>query len=133
MIIRESTPLDLLDIMANPLDEEVKGYNLALTGHCKTVEHHNRPVGIGGVVIVGNGVGEIWLILAKEVNQCRVIMYRCIRNILNQYIKELGLKRVQARVRNNYPKAQQMMLHLGFKNEGIIKDTNTYMFSRTIE
>jgi hypothetical protein len=82
---------------------------------------NDRIIGVGGVINFWEGVGELWLILTKDVLDCRVEAYKCIKEMARLLIDENKLLRAQAHVRTDLFQANKMVEHLGFICEGKLR------------
>ncbi len=79
------------------------------------------PVACGGVILIGWQRGEAWLLLStlfyRHVKEC----YRLIKQKIMEIQRAHALRRIQALVSPDLEKAQRLMEHLGFANEGLLK------------
>jgi hypothetical protein len=82
---------------------------------------NDECVGVGGIDVLWEGVGEAWIILSKKVLMYPVSTYAAIIDGLRDIIKDNTFFRVQAWVRSDFAKAQRMARHLGFKAEGVAR------------
>lgn len=120
MIFRQATQEDLDFVRQNPFEEAVKNYaNLTVPEkNCYTVIFQDVIVGVCGITVLWEGVGEVWLMLTAD---CRkkgffgVIALAAIKTKMEEMT--FGLKRVQAIIRTDFPEAIKMIEFLGFVNE----------------
>jgi hypothetical protein len=121
MILTDYQEGDLNSIV-NPLEEAVKSYPKmepqppAFTGRIDGV-----VVGVGGIQILWEGVGEAWVILSQAALDHKIETYRGIFKKLKELIEECDLRRVQSVIRVDFPQAIRMIEHLGFQLEGYMK------------
>lgn len=141
MEIRPSTQIDIDHVQAHPYDATVKGYPVihAPNENCWTYLVEGNIWAVGGYVVLFEGVGEIWVILIEDflsiVSATTAI--RTIRNQVAGFILEGNLRRIQARVRVDFPEAIKMIESLGFKREGLLKEyapdkKDMYIYGRVI-
>lgn len=134
--IRECQDGDMAIVRENALEEAVKGYpDLKPSPPCKTGLVDGRIVGLGGITILWDGVGEGWLILTKDVLTRKVESYRCIYRLMLKLIEENKLRRIQAHVRTDFRQAIKMIEALGFEREGLLREfcpdkCDVYMYAR---
>lgn len=115
---------DIEEVRKNPLEEAVKRYpdlptpdNNAFSGFWD-----GELIGVGGVIILWEGVGELWLILSKDfIGISDIATFMAIRKKINELIANNNLWRVQAIVRDDFPKAIKMIEALGFHSEGLLE------------
>jgi len=91
------------------------------SGRCVTGWVDGKIVGCGGIDILWEKVGEIWLMLTPYINEKPKEGYRCIRTGFEKLIKENKLRRVQGYGRIGFPEAHILFDHLGFKPEGKLR------------
>lgn len=121
--VRELQDGDLEYARENCLEEAIKTYpQLHPQKPSYTALADGKIVGVGGVAILWEGVGEAWLILTRDVLTIKIQAYKCIKQMCKTVIEERNLRRIQATVRVDFPQANRMMQHLRFENEGILKN-----------
>lgn len=109
---------DISIVRQNPLEEAVKKYPELRPGPLTwTAEKDGKIVAVFGFILMWAGVAEIWFMPTKDALKFKVEAYFCIKKKLDEKIKEHNLRRVQATVRTDYPRAKKMIERLGFKNE----------------
>ncbi len=122
MQIRPIQEGDLEYVCRNPLEDAVKWYpEMRPLESSYTGLINGKIVGVGGVVKFWDGVGELWLILSKDVIEHRVETYKCIKEVARLLIDENKLVRAQAHVRADLFQANKMVEHLGFTCEGRLR------------
>ncbi len=90
-------------------------------GQCITGLVNDKIVGCGGIDLMWEGVGEVWVMLSYDIEQCPMAAYEVIRDGLDKLIKDNKLRRVQAWGRIGFEKSHTLFRHLGFKPEGIAR------------
>lgn len=137
--IRQIQDGDLEWVKQSPLEEAVKNYpdicppNTTYTGLVD-----DKIVGVGGVVIFWEGVGEGWIMLRKDVLDFKISMYKCVQRMMDLVVKHHQLKRLQVVVRTDFPQAKKMVEALGFKQEGLMTKycpdkTDAWLYARIEE
>ena len=67
MIIRDLQDGDIEYVRENPLEVAVKNYpNMIPTPPAFTAIFDDKIVGVGGMIILWEGVGEMWLMLTAD-------------------------------------------------------------------
>jgi RimJ/RimL family protein N-acetyltransferase len=113
------TKTDLLEVLENPLDAEAR-WEYVSNQPGVTVRNDGVIVGVGGINWYWEGVGEAWVILAKDAKP--VTAYRSILRMFKSLLKNHEWRRVQAVVRASWTKANRMAERLGFQREGLMKN-----------
>jgi len=125
MIIRDLQVGDIEYVRNNPLEGAVKNYpEMIPTPPAFTAIFDDKIVGIGGMIILWEGVGEMWIMLTKDCKKegvFGIVAFETIKNKVDELIKKYKIRRAQCTVRIDFPKAKKMVEALGFKQEGIMK------------
>ena len=90
-------------------------------GQCVTGVVNDKIVGCGGVDMIFEGVGEVWVMLTYEVDKYPIRVYEVIKEGLGKLINDNGLWRTEAWCRKGFAKGHTLFRHLGFKAEGIAR------------
>jgi hypothetical protein len=136
---RIATQEDLEYARLNPVEDAVKGYpHLDLNGYALAATVDGKVVGVGGVIPMWDGVGEGWFILTKDVLDCKVEIILIIHKVMKRMFEDLKLWRLQAHTRADFPKAIELLEHLGFVQEGYMRKylpdkTDAYLYSKVIK
>lgn len=77
--------------------------------------------GVGGLLRLWPGVGEVWLCVTPVGQQHPVFLVRAMRRCLVAQTRTHGLRRVQADVRDHDTRAVNLVARLGFEEEGIMR------------
>jgi len=85
-----------------------------------TVTLDDKIMGVGGVGIFWQGVGEVWAMFSPEIAKYPIETVKRTRTALNKIIHDYNLHRVQCYVREDLT-AQGFVKALGFKEEGVAK------------
>ena len=110
---------DMEYVRDNPFQDEVKNYpELQIPEHTFTCIFDGEIVGVGGIQMFFEGVGEAWVILTKQSRKNGIfglIACRAIEKKLNELMEELNMRRVEAQARADFPIAIRFIEALGFK------------------
>ena len=88
-------------------------------GRAYTAEESGRVLGCAGVLAApGARVGRAWAILGDELRRRPLVLHRRVLRRLPRIAAELGLDRIEARVRADYPAGQTWLERLGFRRIG---------------
>jgi hypothetical protein len=102
----------------------VKQYagSLERPGWSFTVLDHGHLVACVGITEMWEGVGEAWFLGSARINLKARSFARLARSgIYENTAKALGLWRVQAACRADWPEALRFAKFMGFKDEGLMK------------
>jgi len=75
---------------------------------------------IGGLNILWEGVGEVWVIGSPTIPTYRFSYVKAVKFYLNYFRKEYKLKRVQAQIVSDYDMLRRFVERLGFVYEGTL-------------
>jgi hypothetical protein len=124
--IRQLQNGDIEYVRANPLEDAVKCYpNMPIDPRASyTTLWNDVIVGVGGAVMMWEGVWEFWLILTKDSKldgAHGIVAFETIRRKIDEIIEENNIVRAQAVVRLDFPRGIKMLEALGFQAEGYMK------------
>lgn len=75
-----------------------------------------RVLGCAGVLAPPGGrVGRAWAILGEELRRRPLVLHRRVLRLLPRIAVELGLDRIEARVRADFPAGRAWLGRLGFR------------------
>lgn len=123
--IREYKPTDYIRIHRREFDAKifailpnpaVSAYNLS-RGPAFTAISNGDIIACGGVVPFWKGVGEAWLITSDLTEKFKIFFAKTVHNKLEEIIKLMDFKRVQALIDSEHLIGQRFIERLGFKNE----------------
>lgn len=80
-----------------------------------------RVIFFGGVVVIWNGVGEAWSVMSDLVEHNPLAVVREIRRRIEEAFENHGLRRIQAIIADDNPRAVKLMRLAGFEVEGILR------------
>ncbi len=90
-------------------------------GQCITGVVKDEIIGCGGIDIMWDTVGEVWLMLSYEVNKYPIKTYEVIEEGLEKLIKNNNLRRIQGWGRIGFHQSHTLFRHLGFQPEGLAR------------
>jgi RimJ/RimL family protein N-acetyltransferase len=91
------------------------------TDYVYTLEHDGVPLCIGGFKLLNYDTAWCWIDITDVAGNHIIVMYRVIRDWIDNFTEEHNLTRVQATVECDFTEAITMVRHLGFKKESIMK------------
>jgi len=123
--IRDLQDGDLEYVRENPLEGAVKNYpKMIPTPPAFTAIFEDKIVGVGGAIVLWDGVGEFWLMLTADCKRegvFGIMAFQAIKDKVDDIIEKHKLRRAQCTVRVDFPKARKMVEAIGFKLEGLMK------------
>ncbi|KKK93433.1 hypothetical protein LCGC14_2692910 [marine sediment metagenome] len=90
-------------------------------GQCITGVVNDKIIGCGGIDIMWDTVGEVWVLLAYDIGIYSMAAYEVIQDGLKKLIEDNNLRRVQAWGRVGFDASHTLFRHLGFVPEGIAR------------
>jgi len=139
MIIRNLEEGDLEYVRNNPLEGAIKNYpRMIPTPPAYTIIFNDKIVGVGGMIILWDYVGEMWLMLTADCQReglFGIVAFEAIKKKVDDLIEIHKMRRVQCTVRVDFPKARKMVVALGFELEGLMKcycpdGCNVWLYAR---
>ena len=124
--IRQLQDGDMEYVKANPLEGAVKDYpDMPIDPKTSyTALWDGKIVGVGGAAMLWESNWEFWLILSKDSNRAGahgLVAFDAIRKKIDEIIEDNNIVRAQATARLDNPKAIDMLIWLGFENEGRLR------------
>jgi hypothetical protein len=92
----------------------------SVSGPCFTLMN-GKPIFAGGIVINWPGCGHAWMLPSIHVKDHPVSVYKYTEMMIEKYMEENNLHRVQADVQANDKKANNFVVQLGFQFEGLMR------------
>jgi len=136
MHFRETTQADLDYVANHSVSRGIQKHCPEQVDYCYTLEHEGKPLGIGGFRLINVTTAWCWVDLTDRAGSHIVVAYRTIKEWIDVFTKEHGIKRLQAYVECDFEEAIRMVKHLGFEKESIMKnfigDKDSYMYVRII-
>lgn len=139
VIIKDMKEEDLQYVRENPLESAVKNYpEMTPVPPAFTVIFDDKIVAVGGMIILWDYVGEMWLMLTKDCKREGIfgmIAFETIKNKVDELIEEYKIRRAQCTIRTDFPKAKRMIEALGFEQEGLLRNytpdgCNVWLYAR---
>lgn len=118
---KATTPADILEMQGHELAPvkvqwEKLDHKNAITGW-----QGDRMIGIGGINWYWKGVGEAWLVLHENANTAKLGTFRAVKAMLEALLRHCDWWRIEAVVRDDWPKAQKFAEKLGFTKESTLR------------
>ena len=121
MNFRETTQEDLDFVSNHSVSRGILKRQPECIDYCYTLEHEEEPLGIGGFRFINTTTAWCWLDMTDLAGEYIIVAYRVIKEWMEIFVKEHGIKRLQAYVELDFPEAIRMVQHLGFEKESIMK------------
>ncbi len=126
MEIRPYQDGDMQFVRQDPFQEAVKDYpELPVPANSYTCVFEGIRVGVGGIKVLSEGIGEAWVLMTKQSKKNGIfglIACRAISDKLDSIAVELNLSQCQSHIRADFPKAIRFAETLGFTNPCEIHD-----------
>lgn len=128
MKITPTTQAEMDYAHIHPYQDAVKKYPVMPVTelNCLTIRKNNSIMGVCGVVVLWEGVGELWLILTSDFREYiagsinrRIQALLDMSKVVTGLIQSNNLRRVQTTVRANFPESIRLHEYLGMKREGL--------------
>lgn len=102
-----------------------------------TMKKDGAPIGCGGFIDIGHGIGVVWVMLSDAVRGHGLRLCRFARIATDIAFEEMGWHRIQAAVRCDRPEYQRWAKLMGFEREGKLRKaapdkTDLYLYARVI-
>lgn len=106
---------------------ETIDYNYAL-------RHEGKVLAIGGIRLINETTAWGWLDVSKDAESHIITVYRVIKEWMEILVEQKSIKRLQAYVECDFPKAKRTIEHLGFVLESImprfVGEKSAYLYVR---
>lgn len=79
-----------------------------------TATGDGKPIGCGGIVLIDDDEGEIWLRLSKTICKYPVILVRILKSAKEILDKTFGFKRLVAKVQDDFEPGKRVVRFFGF-------------------
>ena len=136
MNFRETTQDDLDFVSNHSVSRGILKRQPKRIDFCYTLEHEGKPLGIGGFRLINETTAWCWVDMTDRAGSHLIPAYRVVKEWMDIFVKEHGIKRLQAYVEMDFPEAIRMVQHLGFEKESIMKnfvgDKDVSMYVRII-
>lgn len=134
MKFRETTQEDIDFVADHSVSRGIAKHQPECIDYCYTLEHEDKPLGIGGFRLINLTTAWCWLDLTDLAGSHVIVCYRVIKEWIDEFVKEYGIKRLQCYVEPDFPEAIRMVKHLGFEYEStmpyFVNDKSAEMFIR---
>jgi len=134
MKFRETTQEDIDFVADHSVSRGIAKRQPECIDYCYTLEHEGKPLGIGGFRLINLTTAWCWVDITDLAGSHITVGYRTIREWIDIFAKEHGIKRLQAYVECDFTEAIRMVKHLGFEYEStmpcFVGDKSAEMFVR---
>ena len=101
-----------------------------------TLEHEDEVLCIGGFQMINLTTAWCWIDISSEAGDHIVMMYRVIRDWIENFCEEHKIRRLQSYVECDFTEAITLVQHLGFTKESIMEkfmgDRDAFMYKKVI-
>jgi len=133
----ERVPCELEHLLCLDLGSEASAENLCITLrvlrsmpdpdgflglNAYTLLLDDTPIACGGVWPIWEGVAAVWSALSLESLKHPKALHKAARGALDEIEARLGLKRMEAAVLFGHDAGHRWMRHLGFREEGLMRN-----------
>ncbi len=136
MEFRETTTEDLVFVANHSVSRGLQKQQPEQIDYCYTLEHEGKVLGVGGFRLINLTTAWCWTDWSDLTEGHIITVYRIVKEWIDLFAKEHNLKRLQAYVECDFPEAERMVKHLGFKWESNMKnfmgDKDASMYVRII-
>ena len=136
MEFRETTQEDLDYVAEHSVSRGIQKLYPGQTDFCYTLVHDGIPLGLGGFRLINCTTAWCWVDITPIGREQIATTYRTLKEWIDVFAEEHGLKRLQAYVECDFTEAIRMVRHLGFKKESIMKnfmgDKDAFLYVRLI-
>ena len=115
-----------VNLRSDPTDELLKAAKeREESGKCITGWVDGEIIGVAGIDVLWEGVGDIWLMLTPAIYSHMKDGYRAIRDGMKKLIDDNKMRRIQSHGRVDFPACHNLFAHLGFEVEGLARKYTT--------
>ena len=137
MEFRETTQEDLDFVADHSVSRGILKRQPERIDYCFTLEHEGKPLGIGAFRFINTTTAWCWCDLTDLAGKHIIEGYRVIKEWMDIFVKEHGIKRLQAYVEVNFKEAISMVTHLDFHYEStmpnFVGEKPAYLYVRFFE
>lgn len=108
---------DMFDMFG--ADKEV--FKICEMGYGASYIRDGKIYACGGVYPMWSGVGQCWMIAAKDYKKYKLNIARYMREVIEVAGNQFGFKRIQGTVRANHHEAVKFLEWMKFKKEGTLR------------
>lgn len=134
MEFRETTQDDLDYVADHSVSRGIQKLCPEQTDFCYTLEHDGVPLQIGGFRLINSTT--VWCWVDMTTHAYSIVCYRAMKEWIDIFVKEHGIKRLQAYVECDFTEAIRLVQHLGFKKESTMKnfvgDKDAFLYVRIL-
>ncbi len=136
MDFRETTEKDLEYMADHSVSRGIQKRQPEQLEYMFTLEHEGEVLGTGGFRLINSTTSWCWLDMSDKSGKHIRTCYRVIKEWIDIFVKEHGLKRLQAYIEPDFEESIRMVAHLGFRYEftmkNFIEDKDALMFIKLL-
>jgi RimJ/RimL family protein N-acetyltransferase len=122
MNFRKTTQEDIDFVANHSVSRGISKYQPECIDYYFTLEHEGKPLGIGGFRLINLTTAWCFVDMTDLAHNHIRDCYRVIKEWIDIFVKEHGIKRLQAYVEVSFPEAIRMVTHLGFHKESTMQN-----------
>lgn len=134
MIFRELTQTDIDAVKDKSISKGILHKQPETIDYNYALEHKGKVLGIGGIRLINETTTWAWVDMSKDAEEHIITVYRVIKEWLEILARDKRIKRLQAYVEVDFPKAVRMVEHLGFHQESVmpkfVGEKSAYLYVR---
>lgn len=136
MNFRETTQQDLDFVADHSISRGIQKRCPEQIDYCFTLEHEDNPLAIGGFRLINSTTAWCWIDLSDKAPSHLRATYRVIKEWIDVFTQEHGIRRLQAYVETDFKEAIRMVQHLGFQWESNMRnfmgDKDAFMYVKIL-
>lgn len=87
-----------------------------------SLEHDGKLLASGGYRLINETTAWAWIDLTHDAGNHILSLYNATKKWTEEFVKDKGIKRLQAYIDPNFPEAIRLAQHLGFERESNMKN-----------
>ena len=122
MNFRKTTKKDLIFVSEHSISRGMSSKQPECIDFIQTLEHEGEILGIGGFSLINTTTVWVWMKQTHLAKNHVKFMCRIVKECLEIFVKEHGIKRAQAYIEIDFPEAIRFIQYLGFERESLMKN-----------
>ena len=114
MNFRKAKTEDLEYVAQHSISKGIKEFPTSVD-HIFTLEHEGDILGVGGFKLLNEYTAWCWMDWTNSALVYKISTYRVVREWLDEFRKQFGIKLLMAAVREHFAEAIRTVTHLGFE------------------
>lgn len=136
MIFREMNKEDYEYLKDNSASRGIFKNTPEVTEYSYSLEHEGKLLASGGFRLINKTTSWCWIDLTHHAESHITTLYITISKWIDEFVKDKGIKRLQAYIDPQFPEAIRLVQHLGFERESNMKnfygDRDAFLYVRLI-